>query len=58
MNNNEWIYINNMGNPKMSGHYEVLISGGINEDYIEKDDYTTVQKIWWNSNPIAWRCIN
>ena len=51
----EWNYINKVGQPNISGQYEVLISGGINEDYIEKDDYTTVQKIWWNSLPIAWR---
>ena len=53
----EWNYINKVGQPTKSGHYEVLISGGTNEDYIEKDDYTTVQKIWWNSLPIAWREI-
>lgn len=50
---NNWNYCKD-GEPLASGHYEILTK----DNRIEKDDYTTVQKVWWNSNPIAWRKIN
>lgn len=51
--NNNWINTD-LEQPSISGHYEIISKNG-DRGY---DDYTTVQKIWWNSNVRYWREIN
>ena len=53
MQDNKWTDTE-VEQPSSSGHYEIISKTG-DHGY---DDYTTVQKIWWNSNVQYWREIN
>ena len=40
--------------PKQSGHYKVISKSGVHG----YDDYTIVQKIWWNFDVAFWKPVN